>query len=52
MARDADCEKLVLVHISPFFAEEIGRSINNIKIIFNKEILTAEDLMTLEIRQK
>jgi len=52
MARDADCEKLVLVHISPFFAEEIGRSINNIKKIFNKEILTAEDLMTLDIRQK
>ena len=52
MARDADCEKLVLVHISPFFAEEIGRSINNIKKLFNKEILTAEDLMTLDIRQK
>ncbi|KKN69754.1 hypothetical protein LCGC14_0437830 [marine sediment metagenome] len=46
MARDADCKKLVLVHISPFFKEEIP--ITDMKKIYNKEILLATDLMTIE----
>ncbi|HEC40565.1 hypothetical protein LCGC14_0688460 [marine sediment metagenome] len=47
MARNADCKKLVMVHISPFFKEEIP--INDMQKIFNKEILVAHDFMTLEI---
>ncbi|MFX1324113.1 MAG: MBL fold metallo-hydrolase [Promethearchaeota archaeon] len=47
IAKDAECKKLVLVHISPYFEEIIKNSIESIKKIYNKEILIAEDLMTL-----
>jgi ribonuclease Z len=47
MARDADCEKLVVVHIDPRYKEEIN--IFEMQKIFNKEILIAQKFMTLEI---
>lgn len=50
MARDANCEKLILVHILPYFAKNITKSKENIKKIFDKEILIADDLLTLEIK--
>lgn len=50
MARDANCQKLVLVHLYPLFAKRVIKSKDNIKKIFNKEILIADDLMTLEIQ--
>ncbi len=49
MARDANCEKLVVVHIAPFFFKKIVRSKDKIKEIFNKEVIIADDLLTLEI---
>ncbi|MFX1529662.1 MAG: MBL fold metallo-hydrolase [Promethearchaeota archaeon] len=48
MARDAGCEKLVLTHISPPFAKTVNQSIDRLKDTFDKEILIAEDLMTLK----
>ena len=52
MSREANCQKLVLVHISQHFEEAISKSINDIKKIFDKEIMLADDLMTLEINEK
>lgn len=49
MARDANCEKLVLVHIYPLFAKKVAKSKDTIKEIFNKEVLFADDLLVLEI---
>ena len=49
MARDANCQKLVLVHLYPLFAKKVAKSIDNMKEIFNKEILIADDLLTLEL---
>lgn len=47
IAKDADCNKLILVHMSPYFEENIKNSIDSMKKIYNKEILIADDLMTL-----
>lgn len=49
MARDAKCQKLVLVHLYPIFAKKVIKSKDNLKEIFNKEIIIPDDLMTLEI---
>lgn len=49
MARDADCEKLVFVHFSPPFSELVRHSIEGVKDIFDKEIMIADDLLTIEI---
>jgi len=49
MAGDADCEKLVLVHIDPRYKEEFHKNIDEMHKIFTKEILVAHDFMTLEI---
>jgi len=49
MARDANCQKLVLVHLYPLFAKKVVKSKDDLKEIFNKEILIAEDLLTLEL---
>jgi ribonuclease BN (tRNA processing enzyme) len=46
MAREADCEKLAVVHIDPNYKEEIH--IHEMKKIFGKELLIAYELMTLE----
>jgi ribonuclease Z len=50
MARDANCKKLVLVHLNPsFFAKEMLKFTDKLKEIFNREIIIADDLLTLEI---
>ena len=49
MARDANCQKLVLVHLYPLFAKKVVKSKDNLNEIFKKEILIAEDLISLEI---
>ncbi len=49
MARDANSQKLVLVHLYPLFAKKVVKSIKNLKEIFNKEIVIPDDLDTLEI---
>jgi len=49
MARDASCQKLVLVHLYPLFAKKVVKSKNKLNEIFDKEILIADDLLTLEI---
>jgi len=49
MARDANCQKLVLTHLLSFFAKNMIKSKDKLKEIFNKEILFADDLLTLEI---
>jgi ribonuclease Z len=49
MARDANCQKLVLVHLYPLFAKKIVRSKKNLKEIFDKGIIIADDLLTVEI---
>jgi ribonuclease Z len=49
MARDANCQKLVLVHLSPLFAKKIVKSKDNLKEIFNKEIIIPDDLFAFEI---
>ena len=49
MARDANCQKLVLVHLYPLFAKKVVKSKDTLSEIFNKEILIAKDLLTLEI---
>jgi ribonuclease Z len=48
IARDAVCEKLVITHFSPRFAKVVSQSVEDLKKIFDKEILIAEDFMTLE----
>ena len=49
MARDANCQKLVLVHIYPLFAKKVVKSKDNIREIFNKEIIIPDDLLAFEI---
>ncbi|MFX1445843.1 MAG: MBL fold metallo-hydrolase [Promethearchaeota archaeon] len=49
MAREANCQKLVLVHLYPLFAKKVIKSKSNLKDKFDKEIIIAEDLLTLEI---
>jgi len=49
MARDAKCQKLILVHLYPLFAKWVIKSKNKLKEIFDNEIIIADDLLTLEI---
>jgi len=52
MARDANCQKLVLTHLLPLFVKNIIESKDKLKEIFDKEIVFAEDLLTIEIDDK
>lgn len=49
MARDANCQQLVLTHLLPLFAKDMIESKDKLKEIFDKEIVFADDLLTLEI---
>jgi ribonuclease Z len=49
MARDANCQKLVLIHLYPLFAKKVVKSKDNLKEIFNKEIIIPDDLLAFEI---
>ena len=51
MARDANCHKLVLVHLYPLFAKKVLKAKKSLKEIFNKEIIIPDDLDTLEIQE-
>jgi ribonuclease Z len=49
MARDANCQKLALTHLLPLFAKNMIESKNKLKEMFDKEIVFADDLLTIEI---
>ncbi|MHA2393952.1 MAG: MBL fold metallo-hydrolase [Promethearchaeota archaeon] len=50
IARDVGCGKLVLFHFSPRFAKVVKQSIVGLKNIFDKEIVIADDLMSIVIK--
>ncbi|MHA2400015.1 MAG: MBL fold metallo-hydrolase [Promethearchaeota archaeon] len=49
MARDADCQKLALVHLMPVSKEALNESLTSIKQIFTKETVIPNDLSTIEL---
>lgn len=49
MALRANCKKLVLFHISSFFANDIENFKKAAETKLNKEVLIAEDLMIIEV---
>ncbi|MHA1915186.1 MAG: MBL fold metallo-hydrolase [Promethearchaeota archaeon] len=49
MARDADCQKLALVHLMPFSEKGLKESLIAAKKVFTREIVIPHDLLTIEI---
>lgn len=49
MARDADCQRLALVHLMPVSKEALNESLTSIKQIFTKEIAIPNDFSTIEL---
>jgi ribonuclease BN (tRNA processing enzyme) len=48
MARNANCQKLVITHLLPIFAKNMIESQDELKEIFDEEIVFADDLLILE----